>query len=206
MRCILPIVEGPGDAKAAPILLRNILWNYLIGYDIGVVQPIKANGRGAIDRVDGLETFIKYANIRPNCGGILVLVDADSDCARDWAARACDRCRDKGVTVPIAVVCAVREYEAWFLASLDSIRGSGSLNQDIQFDGDPENFGGVKQWFTQQMPPGRAYKETIDQALFTSMIDISLARENSRSFRRLCHAVEELQAAMTAGSSSITPF
>ena len=134
------------------------------------------------------------------------MVDADDDCALDWAKRACDRCRDVGVAVPIAVVCAVLEYEAWFLASLDSIRRSGRLNQDINFDGDPENFGGVKEWFTQQMPPGRAYKETIDQASFTSLIDVSLARDNSRSFRRLCHAVEELQSAMAAGTSSITPF
>ena len=135
-----------------------------------------------------------------------MLVDADLDCALDWAKQTCDRCRDVGVAVPIAVVCAVLEYEAWFLASLDSIRGSGRLNQDINFDGDPESFGRVKEWFTLQMPLGRAYKETIDQASFTSMIDISLARGNSRSFRRLCHAVEELQSAMAAGSSSITPF
>ena len=202
----MPIVEGPGDVRAAPILLRKILSDYLNCYDVGVLAPKRVGGRGGLDRVGGIEKFIKYAAITPDCEGILVLVDADSDCAIEWAKRTCDRCRQVGVAVPIAVVCAVLEYEAWFLASLDSIRGSGRLNQDIRFDGTPEALGGVKEWFTQQMPPGRAYKETIDQASFTSMIDVSLARDNSRSFRRLCHAVEELQSAMEAGSSSITPF
>ena len=202
----MPIVEGPGDVEAAPILLRKILSDYLICYVVGVLAPKRAGGRGGLDKVGGIEKFIRYAAITPDCEGILVLVDADADCALDWAKRICDRCREVGVAVPIAVVCAVLEYEAWFLASLDSIRGSGRLNQDIRFDGNPEALGGVKEWFTQQMPPGRAYKETIDQASFTSMIDVSLARDNSRSFRRLCHAVEELQSAMEAGSSSITPF
>ena len=202
----MPIVEGPGDVQAAPILLRKILSDYLNCYDVGVLAPKRASGRGGLDRVGGIEKFIRYAAITPDCEGILVLVDADSDCALDWAKQTCDRCRDVGVAVPIAVVCAVLEYEAWFLASFDSIRESGRLNQGIMFDGDPENFGGVKEWFTQQMPLGRAYKETIDQASFTSLIDVSLARDNSRSFRRLCHAVDELRLAMTSGSSSITPF
>lgn len=202
----MPIVEGPGDVQAAPVLLRKILSDYLKCYDIGVVKPKKAGGRSALDRAGGIEKFIEYASTTPNCGGILVLVDSDEDCARDWAKRTCDRCREVGVPVPIAVVCAVREYEAWFLASLDSIRGSGQFNQEIHYDGNPEALGGVKEWFTQQMPPGRAYKETIDQASITSLIDISLARDNSRSFRRLCHAIEELQSAMGAGLTWITPF
>ena len=202
----MPIVEGPGDVQATPILLRKILWDHLNCYNIGVVKPKKAGGRGALDRVGGLERFIEYASSTPNCGGILVLVDCDEDCARDWAKLTCDRCKEVGVSVPIAVVCAVHEYEAWFLASLDSVRGSGRLNQDMHYDGNPEAVSGVKGWFTQQMPPGRAYKETIDQASLTSLIDISLARANSRSFRRLCHALEELQSAMGAGLALITPF
>jgi hypothetical protein len=202
----VPIVEGPGDVEAAPLLLRKILSEYLHCDDIGVLKPKKAGGRGGLDKAGGIEKFIQYASITPDCAGILVLVDADDDCAVDWAKRACDRCKDSEMTVPVAVVCVVREYEAWFLASIDSIKGSSRLNQDIEFDGDPEDFGAVEEWFTQQMPSGRAYKETIDQASFTSLIDVPLAINNSRSFKRLCHAVEELQSAMDSGSFGITPF
>jgi hypothetical protein len=58
--------------------------------------------------------------------------------------------------------------------------------------GDAEDIVNPKQWLTDRMPPGRAYKETADQPALSSHIDLDLAHANSRSFRRLCHAVEQL--------------
>ncbi|MCH7843743.1 MAG: DUF4276 family protein [Chloroflexi bacterium] len=211
LRCIVPIVEGPGDVQATPILLRKILSERMNCYDIGIAKPKKAGGRSKLDRRDGIEKFVGHASRTPGCGGILILTDSDDDCAVEWAQRICVRCAVVGAPVPIAVVCAVREYENWFLASLESIkgnliRGNVSLNEVVENFDQPEEVGGAKGWITRQMPQGRAYKETSDQASMTSMIDVSLAYANSRSFQRLCHAVEELKVAMEAGSSSITPF
>ena len=160
----------------------------------------------ALDRPGGIEKFIEYAALTPNCGAIIVLVDVDNDCAVNLAKQICDRCKTVGVAVPIAVVCAVREYEAWFLASLDTIRDALPSDKDVFYEGDPEALAGVKEWITQQMPQGRTYKPTIDQARMSSLVDIPTAHANSRSFRRLCHAVEELQAAMMTGSAGVTPF
>ena len=202
----MAIVEGAGDVKAAPVLLRKILYEYFDYYDIGVATPKKAGGRPALDRPGGIEKFIEYAALTPNCGAIIVLVDADDDCATELAKQICDRCKIVGVSVPIAVVCAVREYEAWFLASLDTIRGVLGSDHEINYEGDPEALAGVKEWLTQQMPLNRAYKPTIDQATMSSLVDIPTAHANSRSFRRLCHAVEELQAAILTGSAVVTPF
>lgn len=211
MRNIVPVVEGPGDVEATPVLIRKILTDHIKCYDIAVSKPKRAGGRSALDRAGGIEKFIEYASITPNCGGILVLVDADDDCAPEWAEGICVRCKQVGVDVPIVVVCAVREYEAWFLASLDSIKGNsirGSLtfNQDAYFEGNLEEIRGVKEWITHQLPPGRAYKETTDQASMSARTDIPVALSNSRSFRRLCHAIEELQSAMNSGSVIITPY
>ena len=130
----------------------------------------------------------------------------DDDCATELAKQICGRCQTVGVSVPIAVVCAVREYEAWFLANLDTIRGASASDKVVVYEGDPEVLADVKEWITQQMPQGRAYKPTIDQVKMSSLVDTPTAHANSRSFRRLCHAVEELRAAMLAGSPSITPF
>ena len=69
-----------------------------------------------MDRDGGIEKFIEYASYTPDCAGILVLADSDSDCGIEWAQGMCARCKARGLSVPIAVVCAVREYEAWFLA------------------------------------------------------------------------------------------
>ena len=210
MRCIVPIVEGPGDMEAAPVLLRKILSEHLRSFDIAVARPKKAGGRSALDRVGGVERFIEYAAITPDCGAILVLVDADDDCATEWARQISVRCNHLGINVPIAIVCAVREYEVWFLASLDSIRGnpirgSVSFMEDAVYEGDIEALSGVKEWIGHQLPPGRAYKETTDQPSMTALIDVPLAHANSRSFRRLCHAVEELRDAMDAGSATTSP-
>ena len=210
MRCIVPIVEGPGDVEAAPVLLRKILSEHLGSYDITVAKPKKAGGRSALDRAGGVEKYIEYAAATPDCGAILVLVDADDDCAPEWAKQISVRCNQLGVNVPIAIACAVREFEAWFLASLDSIRGnpirgSFAFKEDAAYDGDLETLRGVKEWIGHQLPPGRAYKETTDQASMTALINTPLAYSNSRSFRRLCHAIEELRDAMHAGLAFTSP-
>jgi hypothetical protein len=37
-----------------------------------------------------------------------------------------------------------------------------------------------------------SYRETRHQAKFSALIDLKMAKENSRSFRRMIHAVEIL--------------
>ena len=211
MRCIVPIVEGSGDVQATPILIRKILAERMNSFDIGIAKPKRAGGRSKLDRPGGIEAFVGHASRTPGCAGLLILADSDDDCGIEWAQGICERCAALGTSVPIAVVSAVREYENWFLASLDSIkgnliRGNVTLDENLENIDNPDDVGGAKGWITRQMPSGRAYKETSDQASLTSMIDLSLAHANSRSFRRLCHAIEELKTAMDAGTSPITPF
>jgi hypothetical protein len=52
---------------------------------------------------------------------------------------------------------------------------------------------------------GRSYKPTEDQADLTYYIDLKLVQSKSRSFRRLCHAVEELIEAVDNGLATVTP-
>ena len=206
---IVPVVEGPGDLLATPILLRKILYDQCNRFDIGVGRPKKANGKGNLTR--DLERFLKYAALHPDCAGILVLIDSDNDCPVELAQDYCARARQTGLSVPIVVVCAVREYEAWLIASLDSIKdnprgGSPIISAEASYSGDVESMSDAKDWLGDQMPSGRAYRETTDQASLTNLIDISLAASNSRSFVRLCHAVDEMVAAIDSGTAMITPF
>ena len=62
-----------------------------------------------------------------------------------------------------------------------------------------EDIANPKKWLSDQMPSGMAYKETTHQASFTSSVDLDMAYQNSRSFRRLCHALEQLVHAMDRG-------
>jgi hypothetical protein len=49
------------------------------------------------------------------------------------------------------------------------------------------------------------YKEVQHQPALTEFIDIEHTRQRSRSFRRLCHAIEELLEAIDSGSTIVTP-
>jgi hypothetical protein len=99
---------------------------------------------------------------------------------------------------PIAIVFAHREYEAWFLASLPTIAGHHGLPSDVVYEGDVERKRDVKGWLTKHKRRDR-YNPTTHQKLFTSLIDLELAYENSRSFRRLYDAVAELLEAAEKG-------
>ena len=110
MRYIVPVVEGPGHMEATPILLRKSLSGHIQGYDFVVAKPKKVSGRSTPDHAGGTETYVEYAATRTNCAAILVQVDADDDCAPEWAERICGRCKEVGFTVHIAVVWAVRGY------------------------------------------------------------------------------------------------
>ena len=47
--------------------------------------------------------------------------------------------------------------------------------------------------------------EAEDQAPMTQWLDTTLARQRSRSFRRLCHAIEQILDAMDAAGIVVTP-
>ncbi len=119
------------------------------------------------------------------------------------------RARALNPRIPVAVVIAKCEYEAWFLASLASIAGAGIDGRPgIPVGttcGDPETIGDAKGWITRCLPHGRAYKETLDQLAMTRLLDIGQAHANSRSFRRMCKAIIELCTAIETGTVEVTP-
>lgn len=206
---VVPIVEGDGEVTAAPLLIRRILWD-MGRYDLRVIGPKNAHGRGNLEVEGGLERFIKYAWKEKDCGAIIVLIDADRDCAKELAQGFSKRVAAMGVVYPVVIICAKHEYETWFLASLETISGkdlSGrtALRNALEAPEDVEEIGNPKGVLTRHMPKGRAYKETEDQEPMTQLLDIGLAKERSRSFRRMCHAVEEAVKAIDSGTKTVTP-
>ena len=191
MKKIIPIVEGPGDIEAVPELLRRILFELLNTYDWQISRPKRANNLHHLKQQ--LDRFIAYACGEPDCGAILILLDLDDGCPRDEViamVKAIKSIYHNGI--PIAIVFAYHEYEAWFLASLETIAGNYDLPAGLIYDNSPETIRGVKEWITSKMPAGVGYKETFHQVRMTELIDLRLAKNRSRSFARLCHAIEEI--------------
>jgi hypothetical protein len=129
-----------------------------------------------------------------NNGAILLLVDADDDCPATLGPSLLRRARQARTNMPIAVVLANREYEAWFLASAASLRSREGLPPDLEAPPEPEKVRDAKGWLSRQMPQGRPYKETIHQLLFTRLFDLALAR-SADSFDKLCRDISALVVA-----------
>ena len=194
MPTIVPVVEGDGDVAALPGLLARILLENNNRPDVLVAQGksgvVKANGRPNL--ANKLDKFLQHAQNKPDCDAILVLLDADNDCPVDLGQRLSQRSEQIGTKCPVRIVCARRSYESWFLASLDTVKGKSVIPDTAALSGDAETVPNPKQWITALLPQGQAYKETTHQAAISSFIDLDLAHKNSRSFRRLCHALEQL--------------
>ncbi|MEO6751543.1 MAG: DUF4276 family protein [Opitutus sp.] len=211
MGCLVPIVEGDGEISAVPILLRRFL-AIRQRWDLDIARPKNAHGCGNLTKMGGLEKFTELAFRERGCSGVLILMDADedADCPMHMAQNFANRIKKHGARHPVAIVFARREYEAWFLASLETIAGQEiggrpGLPAGLVFDGDVEEIRGVKGWLSRQFPGSRIYKETEDQAPMSERIDFDLTAKKSRSFRRFCNAVDSLLSAISTGKPQVTP-
>jgi len=204
LRKIVPIVEGDGDAQAVPKLIAKIL-AHIGRYDLIPGDPKIAGGKSELTKIGGLEIYLDYAESVSNACATLVIIDADDDCPKTLAKQLANRVRTKGTRNPVAIVVANREYEAWFLASLDTIKGQRNIAPDCVFLGDIEARRDAKGWISDQMPRGKNYRETVDQIALTQKIDIELAYQKSRSFKRLVDAVSWLIDPTNADAAVVSP-
>lgn len=209
---IVPIVEGDGEVEAVPLLLGKLVAG-MGRPEIGISSPpLNAGSCSNLTKPGGLERFVQNAALRPHCGAILVLMDADKGCPLKIAEEFVSRINTLGTKFPVVVVIAKCEYEAWFLASLDSIAGKGLEGRaglplgTAYADTDVETLVGVKGWLSRHIPGSRRYKETFDQAPMTRLLNPDLVAPRSRSFRRLRHALEEAVSAIDTQTVIVTPL
>ena len=87
------------------------------------------------------------------------------------------------------------EFEAWFLAAAESLRGLRSLAPDLACPPDPEGVRGAKEWLTDHMTGPHAYSETLDQAPLTERFDFQAARRTN-SFDKCYRELERLLRAL----------
>lgn len=100
--------------------------------------------------------------------------------------------------LPIAVVLAKREFEAWFLAAAESIRGRRGLRNDIHSPDDPEAIRDAKGWLSGRMESDRKYHEKRDQPALAASFDLEQARQADsfdKCYRDIVRLLEELQKA-----------
>lgn len=187
------IVEGHGEVDAVPLLLRRVALAIRPGLSLHVEQPLRVS-RNKLVKPRELERTVELAGRRAGPqGAILLLLDSDDECPAHLAPLLLSRARSTRSDLAIGVVLAKREFEAWFLAAAESLRGKRGLSPNLTAPEDPESIRRAKEWLTAHMEPGRKYVETLDQPALAAIFDLELARRAS-SFDKLYRDVASFLA------------
>jgi Domain of unknown function (DUF4276) len=175
-RHFFPIVEGHGEQKALPLLIRRIFVETSpLTFPI-VNPPIRVKSGSFLNDPDYFGKYVSYAADKAaQAGGeILILLDCEDDCPAKLGPSLLARAKNVRSDVPTTVVLAHREYETWFLAAAESLRGCGGLPADLSPPAAPELIRGAKEWLGRHME--QSYDPIIHQAAFTARFDLSQAK------------------------------
>lgn len=188
---IAVIVEGSGEVEAVPVLLRRFIAQAGM-YDIRVERPIKIK-RNRIIKVGELEKSAELAKRSfPEADSLVFIIDADDDCPKELGPALLNRLKTSAPHLNCSVTLVKSEFEAWFLASIESLRGQRGIRDEIEAPEFPEDVRDAKGWLTQAMSGNRAYLETDDQAALAELFDFNLAYSRSRSFRKFSKDVNQI--------------
>ena len=124
------------------------------------------------------------------------MFDGDTDCPAELGPRVRRWATVAAGSVPCEVVLPHREYEAWFLAAIESLRGTRGLRSDAPPYPDPEAPRGAKEKLEARMDAGKSYLETTHQEAFSAQFSMEAAHARCRSFRKLTKSFGELLRAM----------
>jgi hypothetical protein len=228
------MVEGEGDKEAALIPVKRLLVEHG-GFDVVFLDPhpIKIGHYAEVCKKENGKPFGKWHRLlqtcwkRANLGGVLLLLDGDSDCIWDagepvkgeafCAMRAAKilaqeaRKVGAGSRFSVAVVFACQEFESWFIAVVNSFVGKHFLDNRITL---PQPITTIppnpeiaprdaKAWVGKYICPN--YNPSVHQKELAQLVDLNLIREKMRSFRRLEKAVKELVHGIRTGQPICTP-
>lgn len=215
------LVEGEGDALAAPTLVNHLLEKHGGSVDLFTDNPMTVGNLSNLLK-QGSEAewlrFVGAAAKRKDLGGVILLIDGDCDgkvvktssgeklfCSAEIAKFLAVRAREAGAgfLFSLAVVFARQEYESWLIA--------GHAPQNLRLrpgvsppPGDLESAPrSAKEWLMRHRQDG--YKPTRHQKELTGSLDLDALATRMRSFRRLENAVKQMIAATRAHRHIVSP-
>jgi hypothetical protein len=188
MRRLLPIVEGDGDLRAVPVLIRRVLAEH--GRD--EVSVLSAQKRGEYAKlIPNFERWFRSA-LKENAAVLWVLdFDCDEcDCAKREAKKLYQRAEAIYRGWPFKVAFMIQEFETLFLSDQKAARVAlKEIGKNVAFPNDPEKIRGAKEWLSKALPKGTSYKPTVHQAKLASAVSLDVLRQRSPSFRHFEKAV-----------------
>ena len=179
---VVPIVEGHGDVAAVPVLLRRLVDVAQAWDEVRIGVPIRCKHSQLVNQAQ-LSKRVRVARLREDCGAVLIIFDSDDDCPVELAAQVREWAVAEAGQVYCDVVLAKREYEAWFLAAIESLHGHHSMKNDAQSLPHPESPRDAKGRLEARMHI--SYSERTHQPAFTAIFCMAAAYARCRSFRKL---------------------
>lgn len=193
------IVEGHGEIGAVPVAIRRIAQQLDPGLAVKIHQPFRVP-RNKLVKEGELERAVELAARRAGKNGaVFIILDSDDECPATLGPALLARARRVRSDLPISVVLAKREFEAWFLAAAESLRGRRGLADDLASPPDPEAIRGAKEWLSGHMAKGRHYVETLDQPALAAYFDLVGARR-AASFDKFFREVQRALTMLAARS------
>jgi hypothetical protein len=181
-----------------PILIRRIVAESRPKVVVDIATTLRVP-ESSLRRDGQLERHVeRAARLLPGRGGILIVLDCDWEggCPAIDGPDFLDRVQGVRPDLRVAVVLAKREFESWFLAAADSLRGRRGLPANLEAPANPEEIRGAKEWLSSKMPPTRGYSSTTDQPALAALVDIESARQ-ADSFDKFYREVERLVTALS---------
>lgn len=180
------IVEGQGDAQAAPLLARRLLDEHGLHH----VQTASPKISGGLDKSrKRFGDYLRYG-IKNGCP-ILWVLDCDDKtsgqhgCPVEHARELHGLVAQQGLAAMPVIEFAffVREFESLFLAEQNALRAYYGLPPDKAIPDGASRRRDAKGEISKLLPKSSAYKETIDQAKLVARLDLTICRAVSRDFR-----------------------
>ena len=191
---IVPIVEGHAERESIPLLIRRVLQEHNIHRV--QVRPGLRVPRDKLVKLGEIERYVQYARQQPGAQAITVIIDADNDCPKTLGPQLLARSTPVAPGFHLSVVLAKIELEAWFIAGIESLRGTRGIRQDAIPPEDPEVIRDAQGWLTTHMLRGRTYIPVDDQASFAQAFDYAAAATRSRSLRKFIKDIAQIGAAL----------
>jgi hypothetical protein len=144
MPTIASVVEGYGELEAFPILVRGIAAEARPSRYATVLTPIRLPRSKIVKPVE-LARMIELAARKINrTGAIVVLLDSDGDAPCVLGPQLLRQAQLTAAEVPVRVVVAHCEWEAWYLAAASYLSGLRGLSNPLVPPPNPENIRDAK--------------------------------------------------------------
>jgi hypothetical protein len=181
---IQPIVEGPGDEKAVPVLIRRMFSEIIGCVNPKVLRPYKLD-RSQMVKEDRCKNHLTISQLDPSVDHVILFLDADDDCCKEIHHLITSWSRSTVYRTSFDIICIEKEFECWLLAGIESLRGIRSIALNASPPLNINQIRGAKARISGFMPDGISYSETTDQAALTAKVSFDRITETCPSFNRL---------------------